>query len=49
MSVQIVEQWMERDDEFIANAVTKHLCRVKNLGAKSGAYYPQALMAPAPE
>ena len=43
MTVQIVEQWMERvENPFF----TRHLCRVKNIGAKGGYYFPQAIIAP---
>ena len=43
MSVQIVEQWIERiENPFF----TRHLCRVKNIGAQGGYYIPQAIIAP---
>jgi hypothetical protein len=41
-SIQIVEQWTERDD----NNVTLHWCRIRNRGTKGGLYHPQAIAAP---
>lgn len=41
-SIQIVEQWTERGDD----QVTRHWCRVRNVGTRGGLYHPQALVAP---
>ncbi len=48
MVVQIVEQWIERDNQntFRGRNITRHWCRIKNRGTASGTYYPQAIVAP---
>jgi hypothetical protein len=40
-SIQIVEQWTERD----ATGITRHWCRIRNRGS-IGLYHPQAIAAP---
>lgn len=49
ITVQIVEQWIDRADPPFAggNNVHVHWCRIRNVGPRSGNYYPQAIVAPA--
>ena len=42
---QIVEQWMERANAGDAS-VTRHWCRVKNIGTSARPYVPTAIMVP---
>jgi hypothetical protein len=46
MTVQIIEQWTEKDGSGINNYII-HWIRVKNIGPKDGSYIPQAIVVPA--